>query len=46
MMVERQILFKPLDVEGDGRKTTKSIIFKALKVHVVSCYKSWIQLFF
>lgn len=31
MRVERQILFRPLDVEGDGRKITKSIIFKALK---------------
>jgi len=41
MRVERQILFNPLDVEADGRKPTKSIIFEALIVHIVSCYKSW-----
>lgn len=33
MMAERQILFKPLDVEGDGeKKPTKSIILKHLKL--------------
>lgn len=44
MRVERQILFKPLHVEENGRKNTKNTIFKKLKVHIVAYYKSWVKI--
>lgn len=46
MMVERQILFKPLHVEEKGRKNTKSTIFKKLKVHILAYYNSWMKILF